>query len=457
MPAYASHSVDYATLKLGERIHEERRRRGLTLQDLAGRSKLSISRLSQIENGHHVLDAVEADAIAEAFGLSLEALLPADVTIPYVIARDAEIRMMAARESSSAAGSIQGGGEQSWSLAEQFVGRHLEPLLTVISPGADRFSYHHEHEFTFVLRGSIEFTLKTPSGVMHEELQRGDCIHFRSSLPHRIRARGTEHAECIQVISSGVTPLSPGLDWRLAGFFSEGDGEDDRARVIGRELGALRQSRGWTTEQVARMVGLKDRHFDQIEAGSRRLPLDVMIRLARAFGKPLREFVRDTRHAGPHYFVQRSSEMSELMPRRRRMPTDVANAPKPNIFYPLASRFPTRHMYPYLIRVRNVDAETLARHEHHGEEFMYVLEGQLEVTTYVEEKQVTEILRPGDSCYIDASVPHFVRGLTRSPYSQISAEVLDVFWCPLGEGYLFTDQSPADSPRPAMADVGRSL
>jgi hypothetical protein len=36
-------------------------------------------------------------------------------------------------------------------------------------------------------------------------------------------------------------------------------------------------------------------------------------------------------------------------------------------------------------------------------------------------------------------VPHFVRGVTRSPYSQISAEVLDVFWCPLGETYLFTD------------------
>ena len=73
---------------------------------------------------------------------------------------------------------------------------------------------------------------------------------------------------------------------------------------------------------------------------------------------------------------------------QRRMPTDRENAPTPNVFYPLASGFPTRHMYPYLIRVRNVDTETLARHEHHGEEFMYVLEGQLEVTTYAEERQV---------------------------------------------------------------------
>jgi len=438
MPAYASHSVDYAILQLGGRIHEERRRQGFTLQELAARSGISVSRLSQIENGHHILDAVQADAIAEAFGLSLEAFLPADVTIPYVIARDAEIRTAPIAEPSVESALLQE-GEQSWPLAERFVGRHLEPLLTRLAPGADRFCYHHEHEFTFMLQGAIEFTIKTPGGVQHEELGRGDGIHFRSSLPHRVRARGGEPAECIQVISSGSTPLSPGQDWRLAGFFPEGDSEDGRAQVIGRELGALRESRGWTTEQVARMVGLKDRHLEQIEAGTRRLPLDVMIRLARVFGKPLREFLRNTRNPGPHYYVQRSSEMPRLAPRQRRMPTDRENAPTPNVFYPLASGFATRHMYPYLIRVRNVDRETLARHEHHGEEFMYVLEGQLEVTTYAEEKQVTEILRPGDSCYLDASVPHFVRGVTRSPYSQISAEVLDVFWCPLGETYLFTD------------------
>jgi len=70
---------------------------------------------------------------------------------------------------------------------------------------------------------------------------------------------------------------------------------------------------------------------------------------------------------------------------------------------------------------------------------MYVLEGQLEVTTYAEQRLVTEVLRPGDSWYLDSSVRHFVRGFTRSPYSQISAEVLNVLWCPLGEGHLFAD------------------
>jgi uncharacterized RmlC-like cupin family protein len=87
-------------------------------------------------------------------------------------------------------------------------------------------------------------------------------------------------------------------------------------------------------------------------------------------------------------------------------------------------------VYPYLIRVRNIDVETLARHEHHGEEFPYILDGQLEVTTYGGQDRVTHLLHPGDSCYIDAMVPRFGRGLTRSPCSTTSAEVLDVFLVP---------------------------
>src|SRR5262249_14402873 len=150
---------------------------------------------------------------------------------------------------------------------------------------------------------------------------------------------GGEPAECIQIISSGAAPLSRGQDWRVAGYFAESESADGRAQVIGRELSALRESRGWTTEQVARMVGLKERQLKQIEAGARRLPLDVMIRLARAFGKPLRDLVRNTRMIGPHYFVQRSGDMATLSPRQRRMPTDRENAPTPNIFYPLASGF----------------------------------------------------------------------------------------------------------------------
>jgi transcriptional regulator with XRE-family HTH domain/quercetin dioxygenase-like cupin family protein len=439
MPAYASHSTDYETLRIGEQIHAERQRQGLTLQDIADRAKVAVSRLSQIENGRHIPDTVQAAAIAEALGVSLELFLPPEVSIPYVISRDEEMRANLAQQASSV--TLPALAEHHWSLAHSFIGRHLEPRFTRILPGGQQFCYHHEYEFLFVLSGVVEFTSKAVSAVQTEELERGDCIYFCSSVPHRVRSLGRDAAECIQVLASGSAPLLLGQDPHADGsmIFNDNDGDDGRGRAIGRELMMLRENRGWTVDQLARMVGLKARQLRQIEDGTRRLPLDVMIRLARTLGKATREFVRDTRSSGPHYFIQRSQEMGQLKPRPRRMPTDRDNAPTPNVFYPLASGFPTELMYPYLIRVRNVDTETLARHEHHGEEFLYILDGQLEVTTYEGQEQVMHVLRSGDSCYLDSSVPHFVRGLTRSPYSTTSAEVLDVFWCPLGESYLFSD------------------
>src|SRR5437762_8104253 len=126
MPAYASHSLDYETLKLGVRIHEERQRQGLTLQELGARSKISVSRLSQIENGHHVLDAAQASVIADALGVSFESFLPPDVSIPYVIARDADVRAtLAPSDDGARAPALVGNGERRQPLAAPFVGGHL--------------------------------------------------------------------------------------------------------------------------------------------------------------------------------------------------------------------------------------------------------------------------------------------------------------------------------------------
>ncbi|MGH9337756.1 MAG: cupin domain-containing protein, partial [Vicinamibacteria bacterium] len=94
---------------------------------------------------------------------------------------------------------------------------------------------------------------------------------------------------------------------------------------------------------------------------------------------------------------------------------------------------------PYLVKLLNVEVGSLTPHEHNGEEFFFVLDGELELTTYTGEEKISERLQPGDFCYLDSSVPHLLRSETRNPYSPTSADVIVVFWCPLGEGYLFGD------------------
>jgi transcriptional regulator with XRE-family HTH domain len=147
---------------------------------------------------------------------------------------------------------------------------------------------------------------------------------------------------------------------------------------------------GWSAERIARATGLGERQVLRIERGDRSIPFEVVMTLARAFGQP-----------------------------------------------PIAE-FPAKQMYPYFLRLLNVDIEMLLHHEHHGQEFIYVLEGELELTTYSGDR-APEILRAGDACYLDSTVPHLLRSWTRNPYSETSAEVLAVFWCPLVEDYLFRE------------------
>ncbi|MEI6668291.1 MAG: XRE family transcriptional regulator [Acidobacteriota bacterium] len=218
------------------------------------------------------------------------------------------------------------------------------------------------------------------------------------------------------------------------------EGEWAPTKLMGARLLALREAHGWSLEQVASAAGVPARHLRRIEDGRKQAPLDAVLKLARAFGKPVGELTGETLEQGPWYFVQRSAEIASVPNRLRRTPVDVSSAPPSKTCQRLAGGFPTKHMYPYFVRLLNVNIDSLTLHEHHGHEFLYVLEGEVELRTYAGDQPVTEILRPGDCCYLDSTVPHLVHAQSRNPYSETAAEVLDIFWTPLGERYLFAEE-----------------
>jgi len=444
LPVFSSHLSEYPALDLGSRLREERQRRGLTLADLAERVQLSIARLSQVENQLVVPDLSLVLRISEALGVRADSLLPEERTFPYQVRRESETRSTKPRRSSFV--HITSGrldpSHDFWPLADLFVGRHIEPLLGRIRfiPEADlRLYYHDEIEFAFVLKGTMEFRIRTPDGESREQLSRGDCVMFRSDLPHVVRAPSPEPAESLHVFSGSSAPTRTAWDWfspHARGFVA--DASDEVSAAVGRRLRVLREARGWSLEETAQLAGLKERQLLQVEGGKRAVPLDALVVLARAFGEPLRPFFGSLRGDPPYYALRRSAEIRAMSPRKRRSDTDGNGRCGANLYYPLAADFPARYIFPCLIEVP-AGCEEVTLSEHHGEEFIYVLEGQLELTTYAEDKRVTETLLPGDSCFLDSSVPHMLRGQTKNPYSDTSATVLDVFYCPLGERYLFAD------------------
>ena len=61
-------------------------------------------------------------------------------------------------------------------------------------------------------------------------------------------------------------------------------------------------------------------------------------------------------------------------------------------------------MEPFLVTLQPADTDE-ERSTHDGQEFIYVLEGTMEVRLGEE----THIIQPGDSIYYDSTVPHLVK------------------------------------------------
>jgi transcriptional regulator with XRE-family HTH domain/quercetin dioxygenase-like cupin family protein len=463
MPVHSSHLVPYSNLDLGHRIRGVRQRAGLTLHALAARSGCSAARLSQIENGEHVPDLRLLLAISDALEEPLATLLPAEGTVPYQVSRDEQLHARAPLiPPDEPRGSAD--ARRLWPLADLFVGRQMEAWVSELPPTPQAtlvVAGRHDREFIFVLKGIVEFVILTPGGRIQEQLSPGDCVCFRANLPHSLRGLASTPAETLHTCScASAAPAGP-IAWRTW------DGPDPQHEVASREAGdrvrRIRSAQGLPRSVLAARAGLSERQLRQLEEGKRTIRLDEAHELARALGRPVREFMPGGPEPAPWCFVQRRELVGQIAVRQRRHRLELSAMHPTFDYLPLAGGFPNRFMFPYLLRVPNTGIERLVTHEHHGQELIYVLDGQIELTTSAEGTRVKEFLRPGDACYLDATVPHLVRGQSRNPYSDTSASILVVFWCPLGEEYLFEPLPAADdeglrtATAPAATDRRRAL
>jgi quercetin dioxygenase-like cupin family protein len=69
----------------------------------------------------------------------------------------------------------------------------------------------------------------------------------------------------------------------------------------------------------------------------------------------------------------------------------------------LAPEKANRIMEPFIVTLLPTDAEEFSTHD--GQEFIYVLEGEMKVQV----GDQTELLHPGDAIYYDSSQPHLVK------------------------------------------------
>lgn len=177
--------------KIGSKLRELRRRRGLGVRELAARSGISHSAISLIERDRMSPSVNTLGAVLDALGTTLPSFF-ADLqsSLPY--------SPFYASADFLEIGKVE-------SISYRVIGldhpnRHLLMLHERYAPGADsgeEFS-HSAQEAGMVLSGTVEVTV----GDQMKILEPGDGYYFDSRLPHRFRNVNGGQSE----ILSAITP-----------------------------------------------------------------------------------------------------------------------------------------------------------------------------------------------------------------------------------------------------------
>lgn len=184
---------------------------------------------------------------------------------------------------------------------------------------------------------------------------------------------------------------------------------------VGEKIARIRESRKLSPAQLAERSELPEELIQRIEEGGFIPSLTPLIKIGRALGVRLGTFLDDVEELGP--IVNRKGQLAKAV--RFAGPSRAASGELD--FYGLALDKSGRHMEPFLIDLLPGTDRHHPQSTHEGEEFMYVLEGRIEVHYGLDRYE----LEAGDSIYLDSIVPHHVHAAGEAP-----ARILAVVYAP---------------------------
>ena len=174
-----------------------------------------------------------------------------------------------------------------------------------------------------------------------------------------------------------------------------------RELQIGLQIRKLRQDRRMTLQDLSQETELSKPLLSQIENEQVIPPLATLLRIAKALKVPLQTFFEEEDNTQKCLVVRAGS--SNRINRRPRQ----GGTPQPYLYHSLAYGKKHKHMEPFLVEFDPGQTDKAQSVQHAGEEFLYVLEGQIEL---IHSKE-SYILNPGDSVYWDSNEPHSLKAL----------------------------------------------
>jgi transcriptional regulator with XRE-family HTH domain len=169
----------------------------------------------------------------------------------------------------------------------------------------------------------------------------------------------------------------------------------------GQRIRAGREEQGFTLEELARKTGIEANVLAQLEAGETFLPLGQLIRLSKALSLKMSDVISSGQEP---FTIVRSH--------KRRSFARFGKSKEDSHGYEYESLAPNKRdriMEPFIVTLQPAASDEPSSHD--GQEFIYVLEGEMEVVV----DDVRDVLKPGDAVYYDSTSTHLVRAYGDKP------------------------------------------
>ncbi len=183
--------------KLGDRIHQVRQMRGLTLHDLSSRTGIDVGILEKVEANQMIPPLGELIKLGKALEMQMGYFISPGIETDMAVVRT-HSRQKVARHGEKRSERY---GYYYESLAPEKANRLMEPFLVTLVPAeTQELSTHDGQEFIFVLEGEV----KAQVGKQVEILHAGDAVYYDSSRPHLIQCLGKKSAKILAVLYPGA-------------------------------------------------------------------------------------------------------------------------------------------------------------------------------------------------------------------------------------------------------------
>ncbi|RLB18129.1 MAG: XRE family transcriptional regulator [Deltaproteobacteria bacterium] len=168
--------------------------------------------------------------------------------------------------------------------------------------------------------------------------------------------------------------------------------KSDSRNAFGERVKKLREAHNWTIEALSKATGQSPEFIEKVEKGITTPPVAFLLRFARALKIDPDTFLRREEKA-----LIRSLKDQAFMKRTQ----DYA-------YQTLSPGEESHHLRAFMVTIEAKKAHKPLAYKHEGEEFIFVLEGELKLTLGDKDHR----LRSGESIHFNSDTPHKLKSIS---------------------------------------------